>query len=104
MRLSFSEPQKRRGRPPTGVTPQVGVRFAPQILTALDTWREAQPDRKDADWVSVQVEPIRAIDPVTLKDIKAEPKLAKMELIRQSRLSVAPVRDDEWWTVLEMAE
>ena len=43
------------------------------------------------------------LDPVTLKDIKAEPKLAKMELIRQSRLSVAPVRDDEWRTILEMA-
>ena len=65
--------------------------------------REAEPDPKDADWVSVRVEPVRAIDPVTLKDIKAEPKLAKMELIRQSRLSVAPVRDDEWRTILEMA-
>ena len=64
--------------------------------------REAQPDPKDADWVSVRVEPVRAIGPVTLKDIKAEPKLAKMELIRQSRLSVAPVRDDEWRTVLDM--
>ena len=38
-----------------------------------------------------------------LKQIKAEPKLAKMELIRQSRLSVAPVRDDEWQTILGMA-
>ena len=65
--------------------------------------REAQPDPKDADWVSVRVEPVRPIGPVTLKDIKAEPKLAKMELIRQSRLSVAPVRDDEWRKVLDMA-
>ena len=65
--------------------------------------REAQPDPKDADWVSVRVEPVRPIRPVTLKDIKAEPKLAKMELIRQSRLSVAPVRDDEWRKVLDMA-
>ena len=65
--------------------------------------REAQPDAKDADWVSVRVEPVRPIRPVTLKDIKAEPKLAKMELIRQSRLSVAPVRDDEWRKVLDMA-
>ena len=43
------------------------------------------------------------LSPVTLKDIKDEPKLAKMELIRQSRLSVAPVRDDEWKRILEMA-
>ena len=72
------------------------------VVGIMRITREAQPDPKDADWVSVRVEPVRAIGPVTLKDIKAEPKLAKMELIRQSRLSVAPVRDDEWRTVLDM--
>jgi predicted RNA-binding protein with PUA-like domain len=66
--------------------------------------REAQPDPKDADWVSVRVEPLRAIKPVTLAMIKADPRLAKMELIRQSRLSVAPVRQEEWTAVLELAE
>jgi predicted RNA-binding protein with PUA-like domain len=65
--------------------------------------REAKPDLKDADGVSVRVEPVRAIHPVTLADIKAEPRLAMMELIRQSRLSVAPVRDEEWQVVLELA-
>lgn len=65
--------------------------------------REAQPDPKDLDWVSVRVQPVRPIAPVTLARIKAEPRLAKMELIRQSRLSVAPVRDDEWEIVLELA-
>ncbi|HEY7005216.1 MAG TPA: EVE domain-containing protein [Sphingomicrobium sp.] len=66
--------------------------------------REAQPDPKDSDWVSVRVEPVRALArPVTLAEIKAEPRLAKMELIRQSRLSVAPVRDEEWRVLLEMA-
>jgi len=67
--------------------------------------REAQPDPKDKDWVSVRVEPVKALlRPVTLPEIKAEPRLAKMELIRQSRLSVAPVRDDEWKVVLELAD
>ena len=66
--------------------------------------REAQPDPKDSDWVSVRVEPVEPLQrPVTLAEIKAEPRLAKMELIRQSRLSVAPVRDDEWKVVLELA-
>ena len=74
------------------------------VVGIMRITREAQPDPKDADWVSVRVEPVRAIDSVTLKDIKAEPKLAKMELIRQSRLSVAPVRDEEWRTVLEMGD
>jgi predicted RNA-binding protein with PUA-like domain len=65
--------------------------------------REARPDPKDGDWVSVAVEPIRPLGPVTLKAIKAEPRLAAMELIRQSRLSVAPVRDEEWAAVLDLA-
>ena len=67
--------------------------------------REGQPDPKDANWVSVRVEPVRKLErPVTLAEIKAEPSLAAMELIRQSRLSVAPVRDDEWRKVLELAK
>jgi predicted RNA-binding protein with PUA-like domain len=65
--------------------------------------RDAKPDPKDADWVSVAVEPGRPLAPVTLKAIKADPRLAKMELIRQSRLSVAPVRDEEWVAILDLA-
>lgn len=65
----------------------------------------AQPDGEDGSWVKVPVEPVRPLaKPVTLAEIKAEPKLAKMELIRQSRLSVAPVRDEEWKLILEMGK
>jgi predicted RNA-binding protein with PUA-like domain len=74
------------------------------VVGIMRITREAQPDPKDADWVSVRVEPVRALErPVTLAEIKAEPRLAAMELIRQSRLSVAPVRDAEWKLILEMA-
>ena len=73
-----------------------------QIVGIMRITREGQPDPKDPNWVSVAVEPVRPFGPVTLRQIKAEPKLAKMELIRQSRLSVAPVRDDEWTTILKM--
>ena len=74
------------------------------VVGIMRITREAQPDPKDKEWVSVRVEPVRALDrPVTLAEIKAQPKLAKMELIRQSRLSVAPVRDEEWARILEMA-
>ena len=62
-----------------------------------------ESDGEDGSWVKVPVEPVRAIRPVTLAEIKAEPKLAKMELIRQSRLSVAPVREEEWELILGMA-
>jgi predicted RNA-binding protein with PUA-like domain len=63
-----------------------------------------QPDGADGSWVKVPVEPVRALNPVTLAAIKAEPRLADMELIRQSRLSVSPVREEEWRLILEMSE
>jgi predicted RNA-binding protein with PUA-like domain len=64
-----------------------------------------QPDGEDGSWVKVPVKPVKALPkPVTLAQIKAEPRLAKMELIRQSRLSVAPVREEEWKLILEMGK
>lgn len=74
-----------------------------QVVGIMRVSREARPDPKDPAWVSVAVEPVRPLAPVTLKAIKAEPSLAKMELVRLSRLSVSPVRDDEWRKILEMA-
>jgi predicted RNA-binding protein with PUA-like domain len=74
-----------------------------QVVGIMRVTREARPDPKDPNWVSVAVEPVRPLGPVTLKAIKAEPSLAKMELVRLSRLSVSPVRDEEWKKVLEMA-
>jgi predicted RNA-binding protein with PUA-like domain len=75
-----------------------------QIVGVMRIAREGRPDGDDGTWVSVRVEPVKPLaNPVTLKAIKAEPKLAKMELIRQSRLSVAPVREEEWALVLAMA-
>ena len=64
---------------------------------------EGKPDGEDGSWVKVPVAPVKPLGPVALKDIKAEPSLAKMELVRQSRLSVSPVRDEEWALVLKMA-
>ena len=74
------------------------------VVGIMRITREAQPDTKDSNWVSVRVEPVRPLArPVTLAEIKAEPSLADMELIRQSRLSVAPVREEEWRKILAMA-
>ena len=74
------------------------------VVGIMRVTREAQPDPKDPDWVSVRVEPVRPlVRPVNLAEIKTAPKLAKMELIRQSRLSVAPVKDEEWKAIIEMA-
>lgn len=74
------------------------------VIGIMRVTREAAPDPKDPDWVSVAVEPLRPLKaPISLKQIKAEPSLAKMELIRQSRLSVLPVREREWDAIVEMA-
>ena len=65
---------------------------------------DGKPDGENGSWVTVPVEPVRALArPVTLAEIKNEPSLVKVELIRQSRLSVAPVRDEEWRMILAMA-
>lgn len=73
-----------------------------QIVGIMRVARGPQPDPKDPAWVSVEVAPVRPFGPVTLKQIKAEPSLAKMELVRLSRLSVSPVRDEEWDMILNM--
>lgn len=74
------------------------------VVGIMRVTREAKPDPSDKYWISVRVEPVRPLArPVTLAEIKADPRLARMELIRQSRLSVAPVRDEEWKVVLELA-
>jgi predicted RNA-binding protein with PUA-like domain len=68
--------------------------------------REAYPDPTDesGQWVAVSVQPVRRLaNPVSLAAMKAEPALGAFELIRQSRLSVVPVRPDEWATILRMA-
>ncbi len=63
-----------------------------------------KPDGPDGAWVKVPVQPVRKLaNPVTLAQVKAEPALAKMELVRQSRLSVSPVREEEWAKILAMA-
>jgi predicted RNA-binding protein with PUA-like domain len=41
--------------------------------------------------------------PVTLAEMKAEPRLAGMAMFRQFRLSVVPITDDEWDVVMELA-
>jgi predicted RNA-binding protein with PUA-like domain len=66
--------------------------------------RAAAPDPKDSDWVSVRAEPVRPLaQTVTLKAMKGDPRLARLEMLRQSRLSVSPVRDEEWAAILDLA-
>jgi predicted RNA-binding protein with PUA-like domain len=74
-----------------------------QVVGIMTITGPGKPDGEDGAWVKVPVAPVRKLNPVTLKDVKAEPGLAAMELVRQSRLSVSPVRPEEWTKVLAMA-
>ena len=62
------------------------------------------PTDETGKWAAVKVKPqTRFANPVTLQAIKGEPRLAEMQLIRQSRLSVCPVSAQEWAVICEMA-
>jgi predicted RNA-binding protein with PUA-like domain len=55
------------------------------------------PTRDDARFVVVEVKPVRRLDrPVSLAEIKANPKFADFALVRNSRLSIMPVTDEQW--------
>ena len=71
----------------------------------MEITRAWKPDGADGQWASVRVEPREKLaKPVTLASIKAEKGLEKLEMLRQSRLSVTPVRDEEWKKLLEMSK
>ena len=69
----------------------------------MEITRSWRPDGDKGDWASVAVKPLKPLPkPVTLAAIKAEPRLADLEVLRQSRLSVTPIRDAEWKVLMEM--
>lgn len=62
------------------------------------------PTTTEEAWVAVDFAPHKKLKkPVSLIQVKAEKKLANMALVRFGRLSVQPVTDDEWDTVMKMA-
>ena len=67
--------------------------------------KTAYPDPSDEKgrFVMVDIKPVAAIEnPVTLAQMKAEPRLAKMKMFQQFRLSVCPIADDEWDVIVAM--
>lgn len=77
-----------------------------EIVGIVEIVREAYPDPGDeaGRFVMVDVAPVKPIAKfVTLAAMKADPALADLALIRQSRLSVVPVSDDHWGHIMGMA-
>ncbi|MDB5481595.1 MAG: hypothetical protein JWO83_2648 [Caulobacteraceae bacterium] len=81
---------------------QVGL----EVVGVAEVSKEAFLDPTDpaGRYVAVEIKPVRKLkSPVTLAQMKAEPRLAGMAMFRQFRLSVAPVTDEEWAVILELA-
>ncbi|MBV7410963.1 EVE domain-containing protein [Maritimibacter sp. DP1N21-5] len=77
-----------------------------RVVGIVEVCAESHPDSTTDDerWDCVDVRALRPLaSPVTLDTIKSDPRLAEMVLVKNSRLSVQPVTEDEWNVVLELA-
>ncbi len=64
----------------------------------------ADPSDPEGKWAAVKIKPVRKLKtPVTLKQIKADPALAEIELVKLSRLSVAVITPEEWKHIIAMS-
>ena len=76
-----------------------------EIVGIAEVSEAGLSDPKDEAWAAVKVKPVRKLErPVTLAEIKADPSLADVELVRLSRLSVAAIRPAEWDKICSMAK
>ena len=76
------------------------------VVGIVEVIVEAHPDSTAGDpkWECVDVRAVEPLPrPVTLAEIKADPRFAEMVLVKNSRLSVQPVTDAEWDAVLALA-
>ena len=76
------------------------------VVGIVEVIAEAHPDSTTDDdrWDCVDIKAVRPVKtPVSLQMVKQEPELAEMALLRSSRLSVQPVRPEEWALICAMA-
>jgi len=75
------------------------------VVGIVEVIKEYYPDHTDetGKFGMVDIKAVKALKrPVTLEEIKAEPKLKDMILVNNSRLSVQPVTDEEWAIICKM--
>ncbi len=78
-----------------------------EVVGIAEVVREAyqDPTTDDERWVAVDMVPVKKLTrPVTLAEIKAEPALAKVALVKQSRLSVVPLLASEYRKILSLVK
>ena len=76
-----------------------------KIVGIVEVCAEVHPDSSTDDprWECVDIKAVAPLpNPVTLEMCKAEPRLAEMVLVNNTRLSVQPVSDAEWALICEM--
>ncbi len=79
-----------------------GMEIAGVAMVVKEAYQD--PTTEDKNWVVVDFKPVKTLKkPVTLVDIKAEPKFGNMELVKNSRLSVQKVTPDEWELIMKMS-
>jgi predicted RNA-binding protein with PUA-like domain len=77
----------------------------PAVIGIMEIVRAAYDDPNDpkGSFVLVDVAPVMPVShEVSLRRIKAEPRLGHLALVRQSRLSVSPVDDEAWRVICEL--
>ena len=63
------------------------------------------PTDPEGKWATVKIKPVKKLKrPITLKEIKADPALADIELIRLSRLSVAELTKKEFDYIVKLSQ
>jgi predicted RNA-binding protein with PUA-like domain len=75
------------------------------VVGLTEVSKENYPDPTDEQWTAVELKPVKKFkNPVSLAQIKAEPKLANIYLVRQGRLSVTPLEKEEFDLIVEMSK
>lgn len=74
------------------------------VVGLTEVSQEHFPDPTDQNWVAVKLKPIKKLQkPVKLETIKAEQALQGIALVRQPRLSVMPLSEEEFNTILKLS-
>lgn len=79
-----------------------GVEIVGIAQVAKEAYQD--PTTDNTAWVVVELKPLKKLKkPVSLQDLKTDPRLKDMDLVRLGRLSVQTVKENEWDIVMQMA-
>lgn len=75
------------------------------VVGLAEVSREEFADPSDEKWIAVEIQPVKKFNKtVSLEQIKSEPGLQNIALIKQSRLSVMPLTEGEFDLILKLTE